>query len=259
MHYQRMQTTGTTDKVIKLCSLDDCDKRLFKDGFCRTHWARWDQFGDPRVIRECSIEGCSRPAASTTRNWCLMHYTRWAKHGDVGEVEPRIWQPPRESAEGCRWCTTCHAELPLKEFHREKASPSGWANVCRDCRRDIHTAQLYGITAAAYRRLLEQQGGVCRICRKPETATHQAGTLRRLSVDHDHRCCPGKKSCGKCVRGLLCARCNSAIGLFDEDPAILHAAVEYLVHATPAKKTRKASRGPLEDQGTLWGDETTAA
>jgi hypothetical protein len=71
-------------------------------------------------------------------------------------------------------------------------------------------------------------------------------------------CCPGKKSCGKCIRGLLCARCNSAIGLFDEDPVTLHAAVEYLVHAKPPKKARKPRRSP-EGQGTLWGDEATAA
>lgn len=257
MHYQRQRIYGTTDLIKKTCSLEDCTTLLFREGFCRTHWKRWKDFGDPLLYRQCIIGGCSRLAPAGKRGWCLMHYTRWSKHGDLGENSPRFFEPPREPIEGHLWCTTCRTELPLKEFWRDKNAPSGYARVCRGCKLDLRVAADYGISGEMYRSLVKEQGGVCRICGKVETATHQSGAVRRLSVDHDHRCCPGKKSCGKCVRGLLCARCNSAIGLFDEDPAILHAAVQYLVHGQPGKKPRK--RRALGDQGTLWGDETTAA
>src|SRR6266496_914731 len=41
-----------------------------------------------------------------------------------------------------------------------------------------------------------------------------------LTIDHDHDCCPGSASCGKCIRGFLCGLCNSAIGMLNNDPAL---------------------------------------
>ena len=223
------------------------------------HWTRLYQFGDPRAMRECIIDGCARDAPPGKRGWCVMHYTRWIKHGDVGKAEPRIWQPPREPAAGHEWCLTCQAELTVEVFHRNKLTASGYSRYCRDCHWVRHIEDAYGISAGAYLALHEKQGGVCLICRKPETATHQSGTLRRLAVDHDHGCCPGKRSCGKCVRGLLCSRCNSAIGLFDEDRDILLAAIGYLdAGTTPVAAPKPRARGKraaAPGQLDLWGEE----
>jgi len=60
---------------------------------------------------------------------------------------------------------------------------------------------------------------VCAICEKPETAK-RSGKVVPLSVDHNHQ--TGKP------RGLLCAACNRAIGLMQEDPQRLEAAARYL-------------------------------
>lgn len=54
------------------------------------------------------------------------------------------------------------------------------------------------------------------------------GTKERLVIDHDHRCCPGTKSCGKCVRGLLCHKHNAGLGYFDDDPDFLRRAAEFI-------------------------------
>jgi recombination endonuclease VII len=68
----------------------------------------------------------------------------------------------------------------------------------------------YGITPEAYDAILKAQGGTCALC----PSTESTGG-RKLAVDHDHNCCPGKKTCGKCVRGLLCTPCNRNLGWFE--------------------------------------------
>lgn len=70
-----------------------------------------------------------------------------------------------------------------------------------------HRFARYSLTQEKFGQLLERQGGACAMCRRP-FAEGQA-----ICVDHDHACCPGeKKSCGRCIRGLLCLRCNTGLG-----------------------------------------------
>jgi len=81
----------------------------------------------------------------------------------------------------------------------------------------------HGITIEIYEELLRRQGGVCAICKNPES--ERKG---KLSIDHDHKCCQGKQSCGKCIRGLLCTKCNQAIGCFNESRETIVAALNYI-------------------------------
>src|ERR1035437_5195185 len=74
--------------------------------------------------------------------------------------------------------------------------------------RIITLKDLYGITIKEYLDLLASQGGVCAICGAEDPGTKKGGWC----VDHDHSCCPGKKTCGNCIRGLLCRDCNSGLG-----------------------------------------------
>lgn len=93
--------------------------------------------------------------------------------------------------------------------------------------RLLRTANRYGITPERYEAMLAEQGGLCAICHQAETAVIK-GTTCSLAVDHDRRCCSGKKSCGKCVRGLLCGRCNMALGGIKESAETLRAMAAYL-------------------------------
>jgi Recombination endonuclease VII len=89
-------------------------------------------------------------------------------------------------------------------------------------RRDSHRHDRYGLTPEEYARLFEAQGRRCAICRRA------TGASKALAVDHDHTCCPGPTSCGRCVRGLLCGPCNSTMAHFRDDPELFRRAIRYL-------------------------------
>jgi hypothetical protein len=73
--------------------------------------------------------------------------------------------------------------------------------------RALNLRASHSMTIVEYDAMFNFQGGKCAACRKPETARNQFGLLR-LAVDHDH-------TTGK-VRGLLCMRCNRALGLLGD-------------------------------------------
>lgn len=82
---------------------------------------------------------------------------------------------------------------------------------------------VYSISGEEYAALYESQGGRCYVCQRAN------GTAKRLSVDHDHSCCDGPTSCGKCVRSLLCYSCNrGVIGHLRDDIDALKRAIEVI-------------------------------
>ena len=80
-------------------------------------------------------------------------------------------------------------------------------------RKDWHLKQVFGITLEDYNKLLSEQGGVCKICLGKDSD-------RMLAVDHCH-------TAGK-IRGLLCQKCNRAIGQLDDSIERLKRAIIYL-------------------------------
>ena len=89
----------------------------------------------------------------------------------------------------------------------------------------------YRLAPDEYRAQLEQQCGVCAICR----AEHGGARSQRLYVDHDHQ--------AGMFRGLLCSKCNVGLGMFHDDVALLLAAAQYLrEHLQPEPRERQAIR-----------------
>ena len=75
-----------------------------------------------------------------------------------------------------------------------------------------YTVSQYGLTLEEYGVILETQKGVCAICSEaPEGNLH---------IDHNHTTNE--------VRGLLCGKCNRAIGLLNDDVSLFSKAINYL-------------------------------
>lgn len=90
-------------------------------------------------------------------------------------------------------------------------------------RVDTHLWTNFRIREADYERMLISQNFCCAIC-----GVHQSTQNRAFAVDHDHSCCAGKKSCGNCIRGLLCFECNIGLGKFRDSKELLIKALSYL-------------------------------
>lgn len=154
-------------------------------------------------------------------------------------------------------CTTCGVLKPASEFYREPNNKDGLRGSCTSCHkvarrawyvrnreaviakvrrwqranperfnaqqrqhreryplqlRQLHLRRKYGMTLDDYDNLLAAQDGGCAICAdRPRDG-------RSMHVDHK----------GEVVRGILCVRCNNALGQFKDDPELMLRAAEYL-------------------------------
>jgi hypothetical protein len=73
----------------------------------------------------------------------------------------------------------------------------------------------YGLTLESFDALLASQGNRCG--NTGCSVTEPGGFGNQWHVDHDRRCCPNLRGCVKCIRGLLCSKCNQALGLLGEN------------------------------------------
>lgn len=99
-------------------------------------------------------------------------------------------------------CLGCGEEKALTEYsvHSNSGLPRPY---CKPCNAAKVRLSHYKVTKEFVDELLNLQGGVCAIC-----GTAKMGRAGTPHIDHDHSCCPGARACGKCVRGLVCGKCN---------------------------------------------------
>lgn len=125
------------------------------------------------------------------------------KHQKVGKID---WSDPEAR----------------KAYHREQArlkyaeDPEPSRAASRKWSQGNRNYARYCLTNKEWQGIFDQQNGACYLC---EDSFDVENDRKSIHVDHDHACCPGERSCGSCIRGLACRRCNKGIGRFLDDPA----------------------------------------
>lgn len=122
------------------------------------------------------------------------------------------FKPLQKRGIGRSWCSLECRQALLAQYKPE-------SRLRRAKQSAAVRKHLRGITPADYQEMVERQGGKCAICGRPETASRN-GRRIALAVDHDHE--TGQ------IRKLLCTTCNTGLGSFRENPALLAAAFDYL-------------------------------
>lgn len=118
-------------------------------------------------------------------------------------------ETPEESV-----CSSCKVTKLASEFARNRAVKSGLNAVCRRCDAVESRQRKYGVPEGWLESHLEKINHQCPIC------LHFLDGGKTPCIDHCH-------STGV-VRGVLCRRCNAAVGALGDDIAGLERALAYL-------------------------------
>lgn len=200
-------------RLHETCTVQGCDRQHKARGYCQTHYMQFKR-GAPitEAIRSrervkpdvCVEEGCHEPVKA--KGLCKAHYQRLLRHGHTKYRDRK--RPAKTCSEpGCDNILYSNG-------------------VCSIHYSRVRKFQGYGLSQEQHDVLFAQRGGKCWICEEPETSRDGAsGKVRALAVDHCHET--------GAVRGLLCRRCNQAIGMFRDSPDLLGKAIQYLLKPPP--------------------------
>lgn len=221
------------------CTVDGCDEVAVQRSplLCGAHRSRLRRYGDPTGTLPCAE--CGEPLGAEATRGRQVHAGKCSveRHNRQTRERAKANYVPVQSLVRCasanccnlllrsagtrsvKYCPQCKGDATSRYIERRKADGS-----LRQIRAK-NRLKRYGLTLERYEQMLADQAGKCAVCGTDEPGG-QRGTWH---IDHDHGCCAGGYSCGRCVRGLLCNNCNVAAGLLGDSPAAAAALADYLL------------------------------
>lgn len=183
------------------CRLEWCENKAKTRGMCGMHYQRWQKGHDlttparsnARTPETCTVEGCENTYQA--KGYCATHYSRYRTGLDI------------------------YAPVRLRGIHTGCTVPGCDSphDSLGHCAIHAHYRRNYSLSNDQILQIPDK----CEAC----------GAAGPVVVDHDHDCCPGDRSCGKCVRGYICRKCNSGIGLLGDTAEGVEKALKYLQKA----------------------------
>lgn len=229
------------------CLTPGCKRKVESRGRCRV--CHKQALDEGTVVRlrtpntpTCTTPNCGRPTMA--RNMCSKCYSRdyWPKNVRFRSKEPCSFQQcsGRIFSQKDALCGGHYTQLlagkPLTPL-KQQGPCSAWGcdesftisrNSSGYCSRHNRWRSVFSLTPEQmtlyFGGPVSCQNALC-------------GETENLHLDHDHACCPGSKSCGGCVRGWLCRRCNTVLGLVGDSPETLQGLVSYLDAQTPRSES----------------------
>lgn len=175
---------------MKVCKIDNCNGVVFQAALCSPHYQRQRQH-----------RSMDAPIRKNRKN---------------GEVLKR-------NNRGEKFCIRCENFYPETYFSTHASTLDRKQPYCKHCVSERLMIRNYKLDNLSFEILFNSQNRKCAICRKNNPDGNNG-----WHIDHDHDCCIGPKTCGSCIRGILCSSCNKGIGHFFDSKEYLMNAINYL-------------------------------
>jgi len=221
-----LPTLFDLDPTIEVCRFPDHAATTGYIRGCRCGRCRQGQRDvvDRAKAGLCNVEGCDNRRMKG-RGYCIEHVplARQAKRRTKSEAT-------------CEICKRTHSWYEsVLETNIRPDSHDLYRRTCAECRnRYMRTISGHRLNTDWAIRLLTATH--CELCNDRFSTDKQK--RRQSVIDHDHQCCGSGRTCGRCVRGIICHPCNVRVGAIEGaiDAGTLDVMLAYI-------QTRSAARG----------------